>query len=67
MTKFAGPELTNALARLIEHAGGPVVRPVEIIEQLRFEMPECILSNEELSRLTEKIASKLGRPVKLGD
>ena len=67
MTKFAGPEVTNALTRLIEHAGGPVVTPVDIIEELRSEMPECILSNEELSRLIEKIASKLGRPVKLGE
>ena len=67
MTRFAGAEVIDALSRLTEHAGGPVVRPVEIIEQLRFEMPECILSNEELSRLIEKIASKLGRPVKLGE
>jgi hypothetical protein len=67
MTKVAGPELINALTRLVEQAGGPVVRPTEIVEQLRFDMPECILSNEELSRLIEKIASRLGRPVKLGE
>jgi hypothetical protein len=67
MTKFAGPEVIDALARLIKHTGGPVVTPIDIIDALRSEMPECILSNEELSSLIEKIASKLGRPVTIGE
>ena len=67
MTKIVGPEIVNELTRLIERDPAPVIRPAEIIDQLRFEMPDCDLTNEEMSRLTAKIASRLGRALKLGE
>ena len=67
MTRIVGPEVTDVLNRLIERAAAPAVRPGDILDEFRFEVPKCDLSNEELSRLIEKIASKLGRPVKLGE